>query len=888
MVGKRFLVALVACVVALMLPGAAFAQEALDTAAASYDNNAVLYDTTTSNYQGVYTVELSANTADAANAPTIGIPSIADATLADAPTTESPAIIQGAAVGYETKTGAVEYAKIKDRVKPYSEFTYQIVEEQAQDGTMHKKLTGFDGTYVIVRLEVSKLFEGVAEADLQNSYLHMKQEDNNALLVAIGMVGDNAFVGQPTLADGTVGNVQMTGAYSYNALKEENGKRYVDIILFSTASIVSGADVGQEGALNGDVKLSFYVDQTATYNDAVWDETSQDTTLVQKCLDKFYSADAASTEGLSHFLVKGSDLALETMVENSGGTNKNTGTTYWSLTKALLNAYYDQEADKLATNTACGRTVKLMCEVPIIGNIPFAGTSATILRKRTLDVNSFDIQIANNTQTDTAGFTLQNAWLKLEDKSATTGAEMAIGNNARFVINSGGKLIIDKTCQLEIEWDGATTTPTSGQEQASSTTLNNGILDLNSGGELVNNGVITIEGTEGKPYQPGTQPAQEKGYGELTVEQGATLTNNGAMLVYGRLYNMGTLANKGKYSTTIDSNDPDQGAFSYHCGILVAWKDDVTQPNVTKGALLNGADATGKTNTKARLTNSGDIVLRPGELTNYGTISNAKDASHIYVATATDAIIPIEPTTEAPTVVTKRIALSPPEGSVVTNKGTITNGNSLTPASVELLDNTGFGAIKTLASYNNSKIVNTGTITADTIKTLKVCANSNLKVTWAKTAGATAYVVSYRVKGATKWKTTRVTGKTSVVLKSLKAYKKYQVMVTAKSGTTVLCASSVKLSGKTTPSTSIKKLTIKSGKKMRVLWSKVTKAKKYVVYYRVKGKTKWKTKTVTAKHHAVTLKKLKKGKKYQVRVVAKKDTTTLCRSSIKLSKKIKA
>ena len=256
--------------------------------------------------------------------------------------------------------------------------------------------------------------------------------------------------------------------------------------------------------------------------------------------------------------------------------------------------------------------------------------------------------------------------------------------------NAGGKLIIDDTCQLEIEWDGATTTMPGEQ----SGTLNNGILDLNAGGELVNNGIITIEGTEGKPIQPGTTPSTNKGWGELTVEAGATLTNNGAMLVYGRLYNLGTLVNNGNYEDLITSNDPDKGTFSYHRGIQIAWKDDVTQENVRKGELFNGTDSAGGIYTDALLQNNGDIVLRPGQLTNYATIHNAKGEGNIYLAAAPDAIIPIEPDPANPTVVTKRIALDPPVASTVVNYGLIVNGSGLLPASVELLDNAGFGKLE--------------------------------------------------------------------------------------------------------------------------------------------------------------------------------------------------
>ena len=85
----------------------------------TYDYNAGLYDAASGNYTGVYEATLNKN--NAAD-ETIGMPSIADSNLADAPTTESPAIIQGAAVGYENKTGATEYETIKERLDPYAEF----------------------------------------------------------------------------------------------------------------------------------------------------------------------------------------------------------------------------------------------------------------------------------------------------------------------------------------------------------------------------------------------------------------------------------------------------------------------------------------------------------------------------------------------------------------------------------------------------------------------------------------------------------------------------------------------------------------------------------------------------------------------------------------------
>ena len=411
-------------------------------------------------------------------------------------------------------------------------------------------------------------------------------------------------------------------------------------------------------------------------------------------------------------------------MENSGGANKDKGTTFWSLKKAFEDAYYDREIDRSSEDEGCGRTVRLISEVPVTEELTLAGADENNLKKRTLDVNSFDVQVANNSSEGgyTDGFTLRNAWLTLEDMSNTTGAELAIGNNARFVIDSGAKLIIDQTCQLEIEWDGATTTvPADGQpaQPAQPDVLNNGILDLRAGGEVVNNGIITIEGFEGKPYQPaaGEQAVDsEKGCGELTVNPGATLTNNGCLVVNGKLFNLGTLVNNGKYDDVIESNDPDKGVFAYHKGIQVGWKDDVTQKNVYPGTLTNGQDRNGTTYQNALLLNNGDILLVPGTLDNYGILINSSGA-HIYQAAATEAIIPIEPLPENPLITYKRVTLDPPQGSVFNNYGILINNGRIEPASVELLDNQGLGTLTTpgdhpeMFAFNNyGRLENNGFI----------------------------------------------------------------------------------------------------------------------------------------------------------------------------------
>ena len=114
---------------------------------------------------------------------------------------------------------------------------------------------------------------------------------------------------------------------------------------------------------------------------------------------------------------------------------------------------------------------------------------------------------------------------------------------------------------------------------------------------------------------------------------------------------------------------------------------------VSKGELCNGYDSGSEIYSTALLVNKGDIVLRPGLLLNYGTVDNAKVGAHVYSAASPDAIIPIEPDPAAPTVVTKRITRNPPDTSTVENHGMMINSAKVASASVELLDNTAFGAL---------------------------------------------------------------------------------------------------------------------------------------------------------------------------------------------------
>ena len=621
------------------------------------------------------------NKANAENPSTIGLPLVASPNLVDYPTYSTPAIIQGAAVNYETKTGPTEYTPIEGAtlLAPYSYFRWQILEQQSTsaDGvvTTHKKLSGFDASYYIVRIDVSDLIAG------KSGYLHVCQENNKAMMVALGMAGgvktevkatdaEGKTTTAPVAKDGYwydgdtnlnipvaknhtssqayagtdgywyVGGTsfaygQGTKAASYTiedngkALKDANGNYmdtpYIDIILLSSAKLAAGADTGIAGAPSADIPVSFYVDDTFDYNPSlVYDPTSTDVNHPAEVAKKYFDASKA-VEGTNatSYIVKGNDLQIDIAVNETIDFDEIV--EYWSLDKALNYPDYD------------AHTLKLICEVPVLEGLRVGGIDGNA-RSIALDVNSFDIQIANHSQTNAAALTVEDkATLTILDHSNTVGAELAIGNNAKMEILSGGTLIIDKTCQLEVEYDAASkvipTTPiavselikkidalpepsalteanraaieeakalydlldeaqkqevTNYQKLADcvaalpeETPLSNGEIFVRSGGKVINRGIINIEGLEVKPNQgsaaeTGTTVVRDMRSAALVVEENAELENEGCLSVKGDLYCLGKLTNKGSYDEVIKGTDPDKGTVDHHCGIQITWKDDVT------------------------------------------------------------------------------------------------------------------------------------------------------------------------------------------------------------------------------------------------------------------------------------------------------------------------
>ena len=147
---------------------------------------------------------------------------------------------------------------------------------------------------------------------------------------------------------------------------------------------------------------------------------------------------------------------------------------------------------------------------------------------------------------------------------------------------------------------------------------------------------------------------------------------------------------------------------------------------------------------------------------------------------------------------------------------------------------------------------------------------SSVTLSWKKVTGADSYKVYYSTNGK-KWKSVKTT-KTALTVKKLTSGKNYQFKVRAFAGKYYGAASSV-----VKTATRVKKVTLSSVKSVNtaqatVSWKTVSGAGGYVVEYSTSKKFKNK-KTVTLKKGTTkkaTLKKLKSGKKYYVRVRAYK------------------
>jgi hypothetical protein len=95
-----------------------------------------------------------------------------------------------------------------------------------------------------------------------------------------------------------------------------------------------------------------------------------------------------------------------------------------------------------------------------------------------------------------------------------------------------------------------------------------------------------------------------------------------------------------------------------------------------------------------------------------------------------------------------------------------------------------------------------------------------------------------------------------------KAVGKATITITGKGNYT----GTTKVSFKIVPKTATISKATAGKKQVKIAWGKVSGTTKYQVRYRVKGASSWKSKTVSATSKTLTVKSLKKGKKYEVQV----------------------
>ncbi len=194
-------------------------------------------------------------------------------------------------------------------------------------------------------------------------------------------------------------------------------------------------------------------------------------------------------------------------------------------------------------------------------------------------------------------------------------------------------------------------------------------------------------------------------------------------------------------------------------------------------------------------------------------------------------------------------------------------------------------------SYKNNKNIGTGTITvtgkgdyAGTKKLSFTIIPSNVsgfkaastsvsavKLSWNKVSGAAGYFVYQYNTTTKKWVRIAKTGNVNTyTVKSLKAGTTYKYAIKAYKTVSGKNYTSAKFPTVTT-STKPAKVSFKAAaasKAVKLSWSKVKGATNYIVYYRVKGTSSWKSVKVKNSVTAKTISGLVKGKTYQVTVKA--------------------
>jgi uncharacterized protein YkwD len=171
----------------------------------------------------------------------------------------------------------------------------------------------------------------------------------------------------------------------------------------------------------------------------------------------------------------------------------------------------------------------------------------------------------------------------------------------------------------------------------------------------------------------------------------------------------------------------------------------------------------------------------------------------------------------------------------------------------------------------------------------ELASKKTAKITASVTNPEWGYLTTAILPKSFQWKSSKPSVATVSKNGVVTGVKAGAVTITAKPSGNPDAKQRVKL-GILPPKTSVSKLTAGKGR-MKVTWKKVSGITKYEVQYRPKGASAWSKKTAPSDASSLTIKKLKKGNTYQVRIRSyKNDSGTKYQSAwsaVKTSKRIR-
>jgi hypothetical protein len=503
------------------------------------------------------------------------------------------------------------------------------------------------------------------------------------------------------------------------------------------------------------------------------------------------------------------------------------------------------------------------------------------------------IQNYDGNNDDVSGTFINNGSIEIESVYNSPPASIDNGNgeNNYGVFQNNGEIVnggrIVNEYGVFTNASGATLTNESGAE------IDNEYGELNNSGTLINETGAEIDNQNGKINNSGT----------LTNDNGANIDNTG-----GTIYNNGTYNGDGSISGSL----PEDTNLANIATIAPIPDQIFTGNPITPAISLTAPIGITSADYTVEYSNNVNVGTATVTVTGKGIYGGSKQATFTINKADISALTPanIADQIHSGNAITPALTITYNGKTLVAGTdydAIYTNNVNVGTASVAITGKGNFTGTKT-ASFNiiaakqnegpnqqneDSSQQTDGLIDLATFSTNAKASTANRIAvsdkTWTGKALKSGFAITAggkKLKAGTDYTITanganKDIGKGSITIKGTGNYKGTKVLsfkITPKKGT-------------------IKKLTV--GKKtLTIKWSKLSAPQKitgYKVEYKIKGATKWKMQTVSAKKTSLVIKELKKGKKYQVRIYAyktiksgaNKGTYTAPYSAVKTSAKVK-